>query len=114
AVKAAHDQSNLLGIVSQKRAETEDPLPDELYHIGTVARIVKLIHTNDGSLTAILQGRLRFELESSTSDHPILYGKVRPLPNVPGDVNEGEVQALHASIDEPARKINELSAQIHS
>ncbi|HLU92807.1 MAG TPA: endopeptidase La [Membranihabitans sp.] len=114
AVKAAHDQSNLLGIVSQKRAETEDPLPDELYHIGTVARIVKLIHTNDGSLTAILQGRFRFELESITSDHPFLYGKVRPLPNVSGDVNEVEVQALLSSINDTARKIIELSPQIPS
>src|SRR5690606_31328642 len=114
AVKAAHDQSNLLGIVSQKRAETEDPLPDELYHIGTVARIVKLIHTNDGSLTAILQGRFRFELESITSDHPFLSGKVRPLPNVSGDVNEVEVQALLSSINDTARKIIELSPQIPS
>src|SRR5690606_13683445 len=114
AVKAAYDQSNLLGIVSQKRAETEDPLPDELYHIGTVARIVKLIHTNDGSLTAILQGRFRFELESITSDHPFLSGKVRPLPNVSGDVNEVEVQALLSSINDTARKIIELSPQIPS
>lgn len=114
AVKAAHDQSNLLGIVSQKRAETEDPLPDELYNIGTVARIVKLIHTNDGSLTAILQGRFRFELESLISDHPFLYGKVRGIPNVTGDLNDMEIQALISSITDTARKIIELSPQIPS
>lgn len=114
AVKAAHDKSNLLGIVSQKRAETEDPLPDELYRVGTVARIVKLIHTNDGSLTAILQGRFRFELENIISDHPYLYGKVNPLANVTGDVTDMEVQALISSINDTSRKIIELSPQIPS
>lgn len=114
AVKAAHDQSNLLGIVSQKRAETEDPLPDELFRVGTVARIVKLIHTTDGSLTAILQGRFRFELENIISDHPFLYGKVRPIPNVVGDLNDVEIQALISSINDTAKKIIELSPQIPS
>lgn len=114
AVKAAHDQSNLLGIVSQKRAETEDPLPDELFQIGTVARIVKLIHTNDGSLTAILQGRFRYELENIISDHPFLYGKVRPIPNVVGDTNDMEIQALISSINDTSKKIIELSPQIPS
>lgn len=114
AVKAAHDQSNLLGIVSQKRAETEDPLPDELYNVGTVARIVKLIHTTDGSLTAILQGRFRFELESIISDHPFLYGKVKTLPNVVGDLNDVEIQALISSINDTSKKIIELSPQIPS
>ncbi len=114
AVKAAHDQANLLGIVSQKRAETEDPLPDELYKTGTVARIVKLIHTNDGSLTAILQGRYRFELDEIISDHPYLYGRIHPTSNVTGDINDMEIQALIASINDTARKIIELSPQIPS
>lgn len=114
AVKAAHDKSNLLGIISQKKSETEDPLPGELYNIGTVARIVKLIHTNDGSLTAILQGRFRFELEDIISDHPFLYGKVAPIPNVFVNPEDIEIQALLSSINDISRKIIELSPQIPS
>src|SRR5690625_5489406 len=69
AVKEAHKHSNMIGILSQRKTETEDPLPDEMYKIGTVARVVKMIHSNDGSLTAILQGRFRFELEERSEEH---------------------------------------------
>src|SRR5690606_15922807 len=86
----------------------------ELFRVGTVARIVKLIHTTDGSLTAILQGRFRFELENIISDHPFLYGKVRPIPNVVGDLNDVEIQALISSINDTSKKIIELSPQIPS
>lgn len=112
AIKSAHDNSNLIGILSQKKSETEDPLPDELYKVGTVARIVKLIHTNDGSLTAILQGRFRFELEHLISDHPFLFGQIRPIPNISYDAKDVESQALISSIKDTSKKIIELSPQI--
>lgn len=115
AVKAAYDGSNLIGILSQRKAETEDPLPDELYSIGTVARVIKLIHTNDGSLTAILQGRFRFELQGLISDHPYLFGKIRTIPNIAFDKqNDIEFQAVIASINDTAKKIIDLSPHIPS
>ncbi|WP_236975586.1 endopeptidase La [Membranihabitans maritimus] len=112
AVKEAYDKSQLIGVLSQKKTETEDPLPEELYPIGTVARIVKLIHTNDGSLTAILQGRYRFELEELVSDHPFLYGKVNYLGSVTFDKDDLELQALISSINDTSKQIIDLSPQI--
>lgn len=114
AVKEAHKHSNLIGILSQKKTETEDPLPDEMYKIGTVARVVKLIHSNDGSLTAILQGRFRFELEQLLSDHPYLFGKIRPIANITFDGNNLELQAVISSINDTAKNIIDLSPQIPS
>lgn len=114
AVKEAHKHSNLIGILSQRKTETEDPLPDELYKIGTVARVVKLIHSNDGSLTAILQGRFRFELEHLVSDHPFLFGRIRPIPNISFDGSNIELQALISSINDTAKSIIDLSPQIPS
>lgn len=114
AVKEAHKHSNLIGILSQRKTETEDPLPDELYKIGTVARVVKMIHSNDGSLTAILQGRFRFELEHLVSDHPFLFGRIRPIPNISFDGNSIELQALISSINDTAKSIIDLSPQIPS
>ncbi|GAA5220890.1 endopeptidase La [Membranihabitans marinus] len=112
AVKEAYDKSMWIGVLSQRKAEIEDPLPEELFNIGTVARIVKLIHTNDGSLTAILQGKHRFELEEILSDHPFLYGKVKYLPKLSVDNDDFELQALISSINDTSKQIIDLSPQI--
>lgn len=112
AVKEAYDKSLYIGVLSQRKTETEDPLPEELYEVGTVARIVKLIHTNDGSLTAILQGKYRFQLEEVISDHPFLFGRINYLPNLSYSQDDIELQALISSINDTSKQIIDLSPQI--
>ncbi|MFZ9241020.1 MAG: LON peptidase substrate-binding domain-containing protein, partial [Chitinophagaceae bacterium] len=62
AIEEAYRTDKLVGVLSQKDSNIEDPGVNDLVGIGTVAKIVKLIKMPDGGTTAILQGKKRFQL----------------------------------------------------
>ena len=70
-IKDSYRQSALIGVVAQKDTNTENPDINDLYQIGTVASILKILEMPDGTTTAIIQGKRRFLLED------ILYEKRR-------------------------------------
>lgn len=110
AVKAAFDSDKLIAVFSQKDMQTEDPNEQDLFKIGAVARIIKILKMPDGSTTAILQGRQRCEMEALIKQDPFLEAKIRQLP-----MNENETiefKAKISSIKDIYKKIIELSPQI--
>ncbi len=111
AVNKAYQDGRVIGVLSQKNSAMEDPGQDDLYAIGTIARIVKLLKMPDGTATAILQGRKRFELESLNVEGPYMEGSIRTLEYTLPE-NELEFQALISSIKDMARQIIELSPNI--
>ncbi|MFT6147836.1 MAG: ATP-dependent Lon protease [Saprospiraceae bacterium] len=111
AIQKAYKDNRLIGVLSQKDSKEEDPSEDDLYRIGTVARILKLIKMPDDTTTAILQGRTRFELEHLESETPYLEGKVIELPEKETN-NSKEFKAFLASIKEAAEEIIQLSPNI--
>ena len=93
AVQKAYETHKMLAVLSQRDAESDSILPDNLYRIGTVARILRLLKMPDGSTTAILQGRKRVELLEMITDDPFLQGDTRTIDYViPRD--DREFQAL--------------------
>ena len=54
-VKALHKSSNIIGTVTQKDAIVEEPVKDDLFQIGTSARIVRILEMPDGAFTVILE-----------------------------------------------------------
>ena len=54
----------------------EDPGRSDLFDFGTVCRIVKVLEMPDGTITALLQGMVRFNLLSIVSSEPFLSGNV--------------------------------------
>ncbi len=113
AVKAAYDSSKFIAVLSQKDLKNEDPLADDLYHLGSIARIIKLLRMPDGSTTAILQGRARCNLRKLTKETPFLKGifDVVAEEEVESDM---ELDAIMSSIKDQSRRIIELSPQIPS
>src|SRR3954447_6006572 len=79
AVNDAYKADKLVGVVAQKDSEVEDPTVSDLEDIGTIARIVKLIKMPDGGTTVIIQGKMRFKVESIISDDPYFKAKVEAL-----------------------------------
>ena len=65
-----------IGIVTQKDNEVEDPMYEDLYHVGTMAHILRFITLPDGNITIIVQGIKRFDLIGITSVEPYLTGVV--------------------------------------
>ena len=80
AVKKAHDTNKQIAVFAQKDVETEDPQVKDLFEIGTLARVLKVLKMPDGSITAILQGRSRINLVQMDSIDPYMIARVKPSP----------------------------------
>jgi len=78
-VKKAHEADKPLGAVAQKKAQTEEPKAKDLYQVGTIARVLKVIVFPDGNITAILQGKQRFKIEQIIAETPHLLAQVHTL-----------------------------------
>jgi ATP-dependent Lon protease len=113
AVKKAYDKDKFIAVHSQKEIKNEDPEADDLYQIGCMAQIVKMIKMPDGSTTAILQGKIRSELISLTKYDPYLEAEIN-LVHDDTDVDKMEINATMSSVKDLARKIIEISPQIPS
>ncbi|MEZ4943235.1 MAG: endopeptidase La [Saprospiraceae bacterium] len=113
AVQKAYEDNRLIGVLSQKDVKIESPSARDLYSIGTIARVLKLLKMPDGSTTAILQGRKRFHLEDMLSEEPYMLGQISTVEyTLPK--NKLEFRALISSIRDAAKHIIELSPQIPS
>ncbi|HHH53622.1 MAG TPA: endopeptidase La, partial [Bacteroidetes bacterium] len=98
-------------ILTQKDKNIENPKPEDLYYVGTVAKILKKLKMPDGTFTAIIQGKFRFSLKEFTSLSPFLKGRGEFFPDVLPK-KDLAFEATIESIKERARKIIELSPQI--
>jgi len=113
AVQKAYEENRFIGVLSQKDMKIEAPSARDLYRIGTVARILKLLKMPDGSTTAILQGRKRFHLDEMMYEDPFMMGQISTLEyELPK--NKLEFRALISSVRDAAKQIIELSPQIPS
>ena len=77
--KTASKNKLNIGVACQLNPETENPGFDDLYHIGTMAKIIRILELPDHSTTVILQGMSRFSLNSIVSEKPYLTGAVEKL-----------------------------------
>ncbi len=110
AVKKAYEGDKLVAVFSQINPNTEDPSKQDLYNIGTIAKIIKLLTMPDGTTTAILQGKRRSKLINLISEQPFLLGNIEQIPVQPNQ--EVEFKATISSIKDTAKQIIELSPQI--
>ena len=113
AVRKAYDKDKFIAVHSQREIKNEDPEMDDLYEIGCMAQIVKMIKMPDGSTTAILQGKIRSELLNLTKLDPYLEGQINLIQD-DNDVDKMEISATMSSVKDLARKIIEISPQIPS
>jgi len=113
AIQEAYDSNRMIGVVSQQNSKLENPKPEDLFKVGTIARILKLLRMPDGSATAILQGRSRFEIKEVTQEDPFLKCKISVRVEIPVTENI-EFEALISSVKDMAKQIIELSPNIPS
>lgn len=89
-----------IGVICQTDARVDDPGAAELYRVGTVAQIIKVLKLPDDSTNVILHGQSSFTLNSITSTEPYLRGDVSLLADVRPDVDDREFTVLMSSIKE--------------
>ena len=111
AVKKAYKDHKLIGVIAQKDTNIDEPEEQDIYTIGTVARIIRMLTMPDGGNTLILQGVKRFALKQIVSREPILEAEVEYLDDIFQE-DEQQEKALIATLKELAGRIIELSPQI--
>ncbi len=112
-VKTAFKKGQVIGIVSQKDEKVEDPGFEDIYQVGTLARVVKLFDMPGGEQTAVLHGIKRFKITETIKVKPNLTVKYEILENViPNKKETQEFDAKLFSIKELSIKIIHLSANI--
>ena len=109
--KAYQMEGRYVAVLAQTESSIERPELDDIYRVGTIARILKIIHLPDGSSTAVLQGRRRFRLVELTKEIPYLEGKIVPLPHEKVK-NKVMLKAMVSSILDEMAEIVELSPHI--
>jgi len=108
-VRDTNARNGLLGAVLQRDGEVEDPAPDDMYKIGTAARILKILEMPNGNLTVILNGLAKIEIGEYVSDDPYLQARVTPLKDSSPDEKNIEFDALVDSIRDVALNIINIS-----
>ena len=99
-----------LGLVASKKPELEEPSPDDLYTVGTVANIHRLFRAPDGTVRLLVQGQQRFKILEFTQTEPYFVARVRLIPETVE--NTLEVEALARQVRENFRAIAEMVSSI--
>ncbi|MBN9483526.1 MAG: endopeptidase La [Bacteroidetes bacterium] len=108
AINEAQKNGKWIAVVAQKNGNEEDPNPEDIYQVGTLAKIVKQIKMPDGNTTIFIMGRMRFRIEAYTQVEPYYTAKIRYLEdNFPKE--DAEFEALVASIKEQSELIAQQS-----
>ncbi|MCB0550306.1 MAG: endopeptidase La [Phaeodactylibacter sp.] len=113
AINKAYNTGRIVAVLSQRDSNIEEPHLKDLYQVGTIARILKLLRMPDGTTTAILQGRKRFLADKLTREDPYMEVRVSTL-EYSQPSNKLEFEAMVASILDRARQIIDLSPNIPS
>ena len=109
-IEDAEKSNNFIGAVPQNDITVEDPKKDDLYGFGTVAKIVKTLEMPDGTITAILQGFRRFEIDTIVEYDPYMLGQVHYVADIVPDASDKNVKMIGEALKEKAVNILKYSS----
>lgn len=113
-VRESYKTDRIIGVVSQKDMNVEDPGFEQLHKVGTVAMIIKVLQMPDGNTTVIIQGKQRFKLKDLVQSEPYIKARVERFAEDKPKTNSKEFKALISSIRELALQIIQLSPNLPS
>ena len=109
-IQDAHKHNSYIGTVPQNDVSVEDPKLEDLFPFGTVARIIKTFEMPDGTISAVLQGLKRFEIENIVSEEPYFRATVHYLEDLEADPNQKDVKLIADALKEKAITIVKSSS----
>ena len=112
-IKEANKGDKTIAVVSQKNSEVEDPNLADVYSIGVLAKIIKLMRMPDGTTTVIIQGKIRIQIGELTQSEPYMKANVSSYPDLPFKEDK-EYKAIIDSIKDISNNIINLSPNIPS
>lgn len=113
-IKDANKSDKIIGVVAQKDQNVENPSPSDIYSLGTVAQILRVLKMPDGNTTVIIQGKRRFEIQSITKEDPYLKASIKPVEETFPAKDNSKFKAIIDSIKDMALKIIQENPNIPS
>lgn len=113
-IKDYNKGDKTIGVVAQKSDTIEEPTELDLYNIGTVAQIIKMLRMPDGNTTIIIQGKRRFKIVEFTQTEPYHKAAVVPFDEIKPPKTDKEFNAIISNLKETSVQIVKISPNIPS
>ena len=113
-IRESYKGDKIIGVLAQRNDKIEDPGPDDLHSVGTIARIIKQLRMPDGSTTVIIQGKKRFKVTEFLQTEPYLRAGVQDFTEIKPAPNDPQFTALVSSLKDLSSQIIRQSPQIPS
>jgi len=114
AVEEAVSKEGFLLIVTQKDPGIENPKPDQIFGVGTVSRILRILKLPDGSIKALVQGIAKARIVKYVSKKSLYRVKIETIVEPPIKKISLEIEALMRNIREHSEKILALRGEMTS
>ena len=113
-INEANETTKTIGVVAQTDENTEIPEGKDVYRLGTVARILRVLKMPDGNVTIIIQGKKRFQIEGIVEEKPYIKAAITEVSDIKPDTNDKEFEATIDAIRDLAIKIIQENPNIPS
>jgi len=113
-IQDAYKGDKTIGVLAQKNPDIEEPGPEDLNRIGTIAVILKMLRMPDGNTTVIIQGKKRFEIQEMLQTEPYMKARIQEFADLKAIGTKAETKAMMDTLKDIAQKIIDQSPQIPS
>ncbi|MBI9062083.1 MAG: endopeptidase La [Marinilabiliaceae bacterium] len=112
-IKDIQKSKGVFGAVAQIDVKVEEPQKEDLYEVGTVAKVIKVLEMPDNSTSVIIQGKRRFHLDEIITDEPYHQAKVTALDDTqPEEDKKGEFEAIISSVKDLSLRVIKGSSNV--
>lgn len=112
-VREAYSGDKIIGMVAQRDSRVENPEPTDLYSIGCVAQILKVLELGDGTTTIIVQGKRKIKIEEFTQSEPYFNARISIIDEImPTDEQASEFEAIASSVKDLSSKSMKMSGRL--
>jgi len=110
ALEEARSQDRYILLVAQKQMAIDDPAPEDIYEVGTVAEVMQVLNLPDGTVRVMLEGQSRVRITEYLQTEPFFRVRVEVLAEV--EERTVEVEALMRSVIAQFQQVVELGKEI--
>ena len=97
-VKSLGKKTKYIGMVCQKDINDENPQEEDLYKVGVIAEVLRVIELSENNFSLIVQAKQRFEWSEMTQTEPFFKAKYEIKESIAADENDKEYDAILGSI----------------
>src|SRR5437868_1063934 len=115
SVKLVNDvqqSDGMLVVLTQRDKRVDTPGPTDLYDVGTVSMVHRVMKTPEGNLLVIIMGVSRTRVTGFVQFEPYLRAAIDPMPDIREDENAIDFQALRRTVISQFERIIKLSPQL--